>query len=68
LSDPFDRVTRGLLHPTARRPIASVRSRSGDPAAILRETVRANVVGAEYELETGDVQVFDDASGVAATT
>jgi carbonic anhydrase len=62
----------------------AVRSRSGDPAAILREAVRANVkasahqlrrgsrileelvlagrlvvVGALYELETGEVQVFD---------
>jgi carbonic anhydrase len=71
-----DRITPHIEGP--------VRSRSGDPAAILREAVRANVrasahqlrrgsrileelvlagrlvvVGALYELETGEVRVFD---------
>jgi carbonic anhydrase len=71
-----DRITPHIEGP--------VRSRSGDPAAILREAVRANVrasahqlrrgsrileelvlagrlvvVGALYELETGEVHVFD---------
>jgi carbonic anhydrase len=79
LRDITDRITPHIE--------GQVRARSGDPAAMLREAVRANVsasahqlrhgsrileelvlagrlvvVGALYELETGEVHLFDGAT------